>query len=169
MGLYTFQRDEKTMSYLYFQLALKWVFDQVSYFRTYQSALQDITLLIAIPFLSKYLGWKDTVIIMLGALCHSIARVFFALGQTTLMIYIGGVFAGVGPIVAPVIRSMVSKIVSPAERGKAFSVLAVADNAVPLVSGVCYSQLYNATIHYLPASIFFLTIGTQMSVFLIAA
>lgn len=169
MALYTFQRDERTMTYLYFQLALKWVFDQVSYFRTYQSALQDITLLIAIPFLSKFLGLKDTVIIMLGALCHSIARLFFALSESTVLIYVGGIFAGFGPIVAPVIRSMLSKIVSPAERGKAFSILAVADNAVPLVSGICYSQIYNATIHYLPSSIFYLTIATQMTVFLIAA
>lgn len=168
MALYTFQRDEKAMSYLYFQLALKWVFDQVSNFRTYQSALQDVTLLVAIPFLSKFLGWKDTVIIMLGALCHSIARLFFALGETTVLIYVGGIFAAVGPIVAPVIRSMMSKLVAPAERGKAFSVLAVADNAVPLISGVCYSQLYNATIHYLPSSIFYLTIGTQMTVFVFA-
>lgn len=168
MALYTFQRDEKTMSYLYFQLALKWVFNQVSNFRTYQSALQDVTLLVAIPFLSKFLGWKDTVIIMIGAVCHSIARLFFALGDTSMLIYVGGIFAGVGPIVAPVIRSMVSKIVSPAERGKAFSVLAVADNAVPLFSGACYSQLYNATIHYLPSSIFYLTMASQMAVFLIA-
>lgn len=118
MALYTFQRDEKTMSYLYFQLALKWVFDQVSDFRTYQSAMQDVTLLVAIPLLSKLLGWKDNVIIMLGALCHSIARIFFALSESTALIYVGGAFAGVGPIVAPVIRSVVSKIVSPAERGR---------------------------------------------------
>lgn len=89
MGLYTFQREEKSMSYLYLQLALKWTFDQISYFRTYQSALQDVVLLVAIPFLSTYLGWRDTVIIMLGAICHSIARLFFALGTTTQLIYIG--------------------------------------------------------------------------------
>lgn len=89
MGLYTFQREEKSMSYLYLQLALKWTFDQISYFRTYQSALQDVVLLVAIPFLSTYLGWRDTVIIMLGALCHSAARLFFALGRTTALIYIG--------------------------------------------------------------------------------
>lgn len=83
-------------------------------------------------------------------------------------LFSGGIFAGIGPIVAPVLRSMVSKVVSPAERGKAFSVLAVADNAIPLLSGVLYSQVYKATIHSFPAGMFFLTIATQMLVFCIA-
>lgn len=52
--------------------------------------------------------------------------------------------------------------------GKVFSILAVADNAVPVVSGVLYSQIYNATIHTLPSAIYYLTIGTQMVVLLIA-
>lgn len=52
--------------------------------------------------------------------------------------------------------------------GKAFSVLAVADNAIPLISGVMYSQIYYATIENYPAAIYYLTIATQMTVFLMA-
>lgn len=89
MALYTFQREERSISYLYLQRALQWTFDQISYFRTYQSALQDIFLLVTVPFLSKFLGWRDTYIIMLGAICHSAARLFFALGRTVTIIYVG--------------------------------------------------------------------------------
>lgn len=51
--------------------------------------------------------------------------------------------------------------------GKAFSVLGVADNAIPLVSGVLYSKLYNATIHTHPEAIFYLTMGSQVAVFVL--
>ncbi|KAK9752753.1 Major Facilitator Superfamily [Popillia japonica] len=168
MAFYTFQRDEKPMMYLYVQLVLKWTFDTFSNFKTYVSALQGVILLCAIPLLSKVFHWRDTYIMMLGALCHSVARVFYATATVGWLLYVGGAFAAIGPIVAPVIRSTVSKIVPAAERGKVFSILAVADNAVPVISGVLYTQVYNASIHTLPSAIFFLTIATQVMVFAIA-
>lgn len=167
MACYTFQRDEKQMSYSYLQLVMNWPFEKISTFRSYQSALQDVILLMAIPLLSKVCKWKDGYIIMLGALAHSIARIFYANASVSWVFYVGGVFASFGPVVAPVIRSMLSKLVSVEERGKAFAVLSVADNAIPLVSSTLYSQLYNATIHTHPNSIYYLTICTQMVVFFI--
>lgn len=167
MALYVFQRDERNMMYLYCQLVFNWTVGQYSTFRTVQSALQDLGLLFAIPIMSRLLGWRDTVIIMVGALAHTTARIFYSQAVTTWVFYMGGVFAAFGPIVAPVIRSMVSKIVDNSEKGKAFSVLGVADNAIPLVSGVLYSKLYNATIHNHPEAIFYLTMGSQVAVFVI--
>lgn len=167
MGLYTFQRDEKNMVYLYVQYVFNWRFELYSTFKTYQTTLQDIILLVAIPLMSRVLGWRDTIIIMIGAFCHSVARIFYANAEVNWVFYIGGVFAACGPIVAPVIRSMVSKLVAPAEKGKAFAVLSAADNAIPLISGVCYSTLYNATIESNPNAIFYLTMATQMAVFVL--
>lgn len=46
--------------------------------------------------------------------------------------------------------------------GKVFAMLAVCDNAVPLFSGILYSQLYNATINTAPSSIYWLTFTTQV-------
>ncbi|KRT81904.1 membrane transporter, partial [Oryctes borbonicus] len=168
MAFYTFQRDEKPMMYLYVQLVLKWTFDEFSNFKTYVSALQGVILLCAVPLLNKVFNWRDTCVMMLGAICHSVARIFYATASVDWLLYVGGTFAAIGPVVAPVIRSTVSKIIPAEERGKIFSILAVADNAVPIISGVLYSQIYNATIHTEPASIYFLTIGTQMAVFIIA-
>lgn len=63
---------------------------------------------------------------------------------------------------------MTSKIVPTSERGKVFALLSVCDNAVPFISGVCYSQIYRATksTNY-GGSVFLLTIATQMTVFLL--
>ncbi|XP_060521587.1 probable peptidoglycan muropeptide transporter SLC46 isoform X2 [Cylas formicarius] len=166
MALYVFQRDERNMMYLYCQLVFNWTVSQFSNFRTFQSALQDIVLLLAVPVLSRVFGIKDTVIIMIGAVAHSVGRIFYITADAPLVFYIGGAFAAFGPIVAPVIRSMMSKIILSSEKGKAFSILAVADNAVPLVSGVLYSKLYNLTIHTNPTSIFYLTMASQLIVLL---
>ncbi|XP_066140214.1 probable peptidoglycan muropeptide transporter SLC46 isoform X2 [Euwallacea fornicatus] len=168
MAVYVFQRDERNMMYLYCQLVLNWTLQQYSNFRTFQSTFQDVGLLVSIPIMSQFLGWRDTVIIMLGATAHSVARIFYSAATVPWVFYLGGAFAAFGPIVAPVVRSMVSKIVEPSEKGKVLSVLAVADNAVPIISGVLYSQLYNATIHTHPEGIYYLTMASQVLVILFA-
>lgn len=167
MALYTFQRDEKPIVYLYVQLVMNWSFEQYSMFKIVQSSIQDVVLLLFPPLLIKFIGWRDTIIIMIGALAHFIGRIFYVTSYNSTLFYIGGIFTAIGPIVAPVIRSMVSKIIDKSEKGKIFSILAVADNAIPLISGVCYSKIYNVTIHTHPSAIFYMTMGTQIGVLIL--
>lgn len=89
MALYVFQRDERNMMYLYCQLVFNWTVGQYSTFRTVQSALQDLGLLFAIPIMSRLLGWRDTVIIMVGALAHTTARIFYSQAVATWVFYMG--------------------------------------------------------------------------------
>lgn len=102
---------------------------------------------------------------MIGATAHATARFFFIYAEWDRVLYIGATVSSLGPIVAPVLRSMTSKIVPLAERGKVFALLSVFDNCVPLFSGVLYSQVYNRNIHTNPGSIFWLTMATQTAVF----
>lgn len=51
--------------------------------------------------------------------------------------------------------------------GKVFALLSVCDNAVPLISGPLYTQLYNATLTTAPNSIYWLTFATQIAVMLL--
>lgn len=86
------------------------------------------------------------------------------------MFYVGAIVCSLGPIVGPMIRSMTSKIVPISERGKVFALLSVCDNAVPFISGVCYSQVYRATLNDEGKGgdgVFLLTIATQMAVFIL--
>uniref|UniRef100_A0A336MAY0 CSON012416 protein n=1 Tax=Culicoides sonorensis TaxID=179676 RepID=A0A336MAY0_CULSO len=165
MGFYTFQRDERNMVYLYTQLKLNWDTHIYSMFRTYQSSSYVIMMLIGIPIMTKLLKWPDSVLIMVGSLSHAGGRVFFALATSTWLMYMGATVASLGPITAPVVRSFMSKLVSSSERGTLFAVLSVFDNAVPFISATLYSQLYNATIDFYPAAIFWLTFASQMIVF----
>jgi PCFT/HCP family folate transporter-like MFS transporter 1/3 len=69
------------------------------------------------------------------------------------------------PIVAPALRSITSKLVPSEERGSVFSLLSACDNAIPMFSGIIYTQIYNATIDTYAASIFWVTICSQAVVF----
>ncbi|XP_054013732.1 thymic stromal cotransporter homolog [Hylaeus anthracinus] len=167
MMLYTFQRDEKPMSYLYTQLKFKWDVTKFSNFRTFQSTTFVLAMLIGVPVMTKLMGIKDTIIVAIGAIAHAAGRVIFVLASVPELFYVGAAVAALGPVVAPVLRSMTSKLIPVEDRGKVFALLSVCDNAVPLFSGILYSQLYNATINSAPGSIYWLTFATQVSVLLL--
>lgn len=167
MSFYTFQRDEKPKMYLYTQLKFNWNADLYSYFKTYQSAAYVVMMFLGVPFFTKVLHMKDTFIIMIGATAHATARFVYIFAEVDWLLYIGATISSLGPVVAPVLRSMISKMVPSTERGIIFSFLSVFDNAVPLVSGVLYTQIYNASINTFPQAFFLLTMGTQAVVFLL--
>lgn len=167
MSLYTFQRDEKPKSQMYTSLIFKWDVTDFSNFKTFQSSLFVLAMLIGVPVMSKLMGMKDTFIVAVGAIAHASGRIVFALAKRPELFYVGAAIAALGPVVAPVLRSMTSKLVPIEERGKIFAMLSVCDNAVPLFSGSLYSQLYNATINTAPNSFYWLTFCTQIAVLLL--
>jgi MFS transporter, PCFT/HCP family, solute carrier family 46, member 3 len=167
MALYAFQRDEKQYLYLYTQLKFGWTTEIYSNFKTYQSAAFVLVMLIAVPVMNKVLKWKDTMIVMIGASAHSLGRVFFGFANGSVAMFAGATIASLGPTVAPALRSITSKLVPIDERGTIFALLSVCDNAVPLLNGVLYTQVYNRTIDTHPAAIFWLTLTTQMTVLLL--
>lgn len=108
------------------------------------------------------------IIVMFGAMVHAVARFVFISAQTDWMMYTGATVSSLGPMVAPVIRSMISKMFPVNERGIIFSFLSVFDNATTLVSGVLYTEVYNASIGSYPQAFFWVTIVTQIIVVVLA-
>ncbi|XP_025075002.1 proton-coupled folate transporter isoform X1 [Pogonomyrmex barbatus] len=167
MCLYTFQRDEKPKSQMYTSLIFKWDVTDFSNFKTFQSTLFVLAMLIGVPIMSKLMGMRDVFIVAVGTIAHASGRIVFILAKRPELFYVGATVAALGPVVAPVLRSMTSKLVPIEERGKVFAMLSVCDNAVPLFSGSLYSQLYNATIKTAPNSFYWLTFATQIAVLLL--
>uniref|UniRef100_A0A1A9W3A1 Major facilitator superfamily (MFS) profile domain-containing protein n=1 Tax=Glossina brevipalpis TaxID=37001 RepID=A0A1A9W3A1_9MUSC len=168
MALYTFQRDENQYLFLYTTFKFNWGVDVYSAFKTFKSSAYVIAMLIAVPIMNKLFDCRDTTIVFIGAWAHAIARLFFYFATTGTLFYVGAVICSLGPIVGPMIRAMTSKIVPQSERGKVFALLSVCDNAVPFISGVCYSQVYRATLNEDGkggGGVFLLTIATQLTVF----
>ncbi|RVE40176.1 hypothetical protein evm_015174 [Chilo suppressalis] len=106
---------------------------------------------------------------MLGAAAHISGHLFYAHATYDKLMYVGATAAALGPCVAPLIRSMTSKVLPASERGVAYAFLSVMENAVAMFASVIYTQLYKATINteYIN-SIFYLTMITQAFVFLLA-
>ncbi|CAH2034555.1 unnamed protein product, partial [Iphiclides podalirius] len=169
MAFYTFQRDERPVMYLYTTYVFGWDATDFSNFRTYLSTAYVVVMLFGIPLFTKVLNWRDTLIIMVGAGAHIAGHTVYAHAQSGGAMYAGAAAAALGPCVAPLVRAMTSKVLPPAERGVAFAFLSVMENAVAMFASVVYSQLYKATLGtgYVNA-IFYLTIGTQVVVFLLA-
>ncbi|CAH0716106.1 unnamed protein product, partial [Brenthis ino] len=169
MAFYTFQRDEKQVMYLYTSKVFKWDATNFSNFRTYLSTAYVIVMLFGIPLMTKILHWRDTIIVMLGATAHITGHMTYAHAQTGTTMYIGATAAALGPCVAPLIRSMTSKVLAPSERGVAFAFLSVMENAVAMFASVIYAQLYKATLDTSSINaIFYLTISSQVVVFFLA-
>lgn len=164
MFFYTFQRDERSYTYLYTYAKFNWGVNEFSNFKTFQSILHIVMLFIGVTTMSKLFKWTDTTIAMIGAYCFATARIFFALAETPTIFYLGAIVSSVGPVGGPLLRSMTSKVVPASERGKVFAMLSVCDNAVPMVSSVLYTQVYKRTIGQFPF-FFMLTPLTQMILF----
>ncbi|XP_021188002.3 probable peptidoglycan muropeptide transporter SLC46 [Helicoverpa armigera] len=166
MAFYTFQRDERSVMYLYTIKVFKWDTTSFSNFRTYLSTMYVLAMLFGIPLMTKVLQWRDTLIVMLGATAHICGHLVYAHAKTANLWYLGATFAALGPCVAPLIRSMTSKVLPASERGVAYAFLSVMENAVAMFASIIYSQLYKATLDTeFVNSIFYLTISTQVVVF----
>ncbi|KAG6461335.1 hypothetical protein O3G_MSEX012560 [Manduca sexta] len=169
MAFYTFQRDERPVMYLYTSSVFQWDATTFSNFRTYLSTLYVLAMLVGIPLMTKIIQIRDTLIMMLGATSHIIGHVIYAHVRFDKMMYLGATAAALGPCVAPLIRSMTSKILPADERGVAYAFLSVMENAVGLFASVVYAQVYKATLgtDHMNA-IFYFTISTQVAVFMCA-
>lgn len=164
MFFYTFQRDEKNYTFLYTKYKFGWGIEEFSDFKVFQSAVQNLMLIFGVPIMTKVIKLRDTSIAMIGAFFFAMARIVFTFAKVPVLFYVGAAFSSVGPVGGPILRSMTSKIVPLSERGKVFAMLAVCDNAGPMISSVLYTQVYNWTLQKF-AGIFVLTAVTQIILF----
>ncbi|XP_049884973.1 proton-coupled folate transporter [Pectinophora gossypiella] len=169
MAFYTFQRDERPVMYLYTTAVFGWGPTEFSHFRTYLSSAYVIVMLFGIPLMTKVFRWRDTLIVMLGATAHMSGHFIYANAMVDKHLYIGATAAALGPCVAPLIRSMTSKVLAPNEKGVAYAFLSVMENAVAMFASVVYSQIYKSALvsGHLNA-IFYFTMATQAVVFICA-
>lgn len=167
--LYTLQRDEKKMTQLYTLKVFNWGVKEFSQFKTFQSSFYIAGLLVGVPLLKKLFHLRDTYIMIIGAISHITARIFFIAANSPFWFYIGAVSAVFGPVVAPVLRSVTSKLVPTSERGKVFALFSVADITAPIASGFIFSQVYIHTAQTsFPGAIYLVTAVSQVIVFIIA-
>merc|ERR1712142_719103 len=154
------------LSYMFYRLQYK-ISDTVqSSLSTISTILMFICQVAVVPFLSGYLGWRDTGIIVTAVLCNIIGLITVAFNSKIWVLYIVYIFWMLNNTITTTSRSNLSKLMESEEIGKAFSVLGIVQALLPLATKPAFSFLYKATLDTCPgifmllsASLYSLVLG----------
>ncbi|XP_029626229.1 solute carrier family 46 member 3 [Salmo trutta] len=104
-------------------------------------------------------GVPDLVIILMGILSVMAGMTLVAFAKTTLMMFLVRLPMLLAIMPFPVLRSMMSKIVSKNEQGALFACLACLDSVSISVAIAVFNSLYAATVTWYPGFCFLLSAG----------
>lgn len=104
-------------------------------------------------------GVPNLVIIFIGILSVMIGLVMVAFSKTTLMMFLVRVPMLLAVMPFPVLRSMMSKIVSKSEQGALFACVAFLESLSGSVAFTVFSSIYAATVGWFPGFSFLLAAG----------
>ncbi|XP_035290035.1 solute carrier family 46 member 3 [Anguilla anguilla] len=126
----------------------------------YGSALSTVVFLssfVGVTLLSRCL--PNHAIVFIGLLSVMAGLVMIAFAETTLMMFLVRIPMLLAIMPAPVLRSMMSEIVSKSEQGALFACVAFLENLSSNVAIAVFSSLYAATVVWFPGFTFLLGAG----------
>ncbi|KAJ8275587.1 hypothetical protein COCON_G00073390 [Conger conger] len=126
----------------------------------YGSALSTVVFLTSfagVALLSRCL--PDAAIVLVGLLSVMSGLVMIAFAKTTLMMFLVRIPMLLAIMPAPVLRSMMSKVVSKSEQGALFACVAFLESLSSNVAFAVFSSLYAATVAWAPGFTFLLGAG----------
>lgn len=101
----------------------------------------------------------NTAIAFIGMLSVAISMFMTAFAKTTLIMFLVRIPAMFAIMPFPVLRSMMSKVVSKSEQGALFACVAFMETLSTNVSSAVFSRIYAATVAWCPGFIFLLGAG----------
>ncbi|KAG7322421.1 hypothetical protein KOW79_013767 [Hemibagrus wyckioides] len=126
----------------------------------YGSALS--TAVFAVSFLGVYVLSRclsETPIIFIGMLSVFTGLVMMAFVKTTLLMFLVRIPMLLGIMPFPVMRSMMSKVVSKSEQGALFACVTAIDNLTTTVATAVFNSIYAATVSWFSGFAFILAGG----------
>lgn len=127
----------------------------------YGSALSTTVFLVSFVGVSAftYCGVPQLLIVLLGILSVASGMILAAFAKTTLLMFIVRIPMLLAIMPFPVLRSMISKIVSKSEQGALFACLSFLESLTNNVAGAVFSSIYAATVAWYPGFVFLLSAG----------
>ncbi|XP_051766646.1 solute carrier family 46 member 3 [Ctenopharyngodon idella] len=101
----------------------------------------------------------NIAIVFIGMLSIVISMLMTAFTKTTLMMFLVRIPAMFAIMPFPVLRSMMSKVVSKSEQGALFACVAFMENLSSNVSSAVFSRIYADTVAWCPGFVFLLGAG----------
>lgn len=106
-----------------------------------------------------YCGVPQLLIVLMGILSVVAGMVLLAFAKTTLLMFVVRVPMLLSIMPFPVLRSMISKIVSKSEQGALFACLSFLESLTSNVSSAVFNSVYAATVGWFPGFTFLLSAG----------
>ncbi|XP_068187510.1 lysosomal proton-coupled steroid conjugate and bile acid symporter SLC46A3 [Antennarius striatus] len=106
-----------------------------------------------------YCGVPQLIIIMIGILSVTSAMIVLAFTKTTLMVFIARVLVLLAVMPFPMLRSMMSSIISKSEQGALFACVSFLENLTSNISNAIFNSVYSATVAWYPGFVFALSAG----------
>lgn len=127
----------------------------------YGSALSTTAFLTSFLGLSAfmYCGMPQLVIVLVGILSAVSGMVLVAFANTTLWMFLARIPMLFTVMPFPVLRSMMSKIVSKSEQGALFACVSCLDSLTSNVAVAVFNSVYAATVGWFPGFTFLLAAG----------
>ena len=108
--------------------------------------------MVLVPFLSGYLEWRDTTILMVAISSIIISHVGTGLMSQLWVLYLGYVLNMLWNSVTTTSRSNMSKLLETNEIGKAFTFLAICQGIFPIATKPFFAFLYKNTLETFPGA-----------------
>ena len=108
--------------------------------------------MVLVPFLSGYLEWRDTSILMVAISSIIISHVGTGLLSQLWVLYLGYVLNMLWNSVTTTSRSNMSKLLETNEIGKAFTFLAICQGIFPIAAKPFFAFLYKNTLDTFPGA-----------------
>lgn len=127
----------------------------------YGSALSTTVFLASFMGVSAftYCGMPQLLIVLLGILSVISGMILTAFAKTTLLMFIVRVPMLLSIMPFPVLRSMMSKIISKSQQGALFACLSFLESLTNNVSSAVFNSVYAATVSWFPGFVFLLSAG----------
>lgn len=107
----------------------------------------------------SYLKVPQTLIVLMGFLSFVLGMVMVSFAKTTKMMFLARVPMLLCAMPFPVLRSMMSKIVSKAEQGALFACISCMESITSTVSFAVFNSIYAATVAWYSGFVFLLSAG----------
>lgn len=148
---------EMSVAYLYTRKKFEWTEIMYSYYASSSLLASMVGLLIALPIMKVALHLSDVAIASIGAACRICSETMIAFAPQGWFLFAVCPFMVFAGMYSPILRGMLSQIVSREEQGKLYSVVGACEAAMPVLGIVLYTKVYNATSTSFPGAVFLMS------------
>ncbi|XP_052058551.1 proton-coupled folate transporter-like [Mytilus californianus] len=144
-----------TLFFLHYPLC--WSELHVQAFTCVQFLVNWGTIILGIRILHRYLA--DYTIVVIGTVSAIASSVTLAFSTEDWIVYVYAVIGVMAVSIAPLLRSVLSRLVSPDEQGSLFASIGSSELLLTSLAQLLYGFVYKETVSYLPGLVFLIMAG----------